>query len=88
MFSINQSPTNVARNQAAPSSRVFQLDDSGNCFNKLQMRWKTLCAFRDTVLYWSLADDSPSCFKDSGIFSEWLLLLLVELNQHTDTVRS
>jgi hypothetical protein len=24
-FSINQSPTNVARNQAAPSSRVFQL---------------------------------------------------------------
>ncbi len=55
-------------------------DDSGNCFNKLQLRWKTLCAHRDTVLYWSLTDDSPSCFKDSGIISEWLLLLLVELN--------
>jgi hypothetical protein len=54
-------------------------DDSGNCFNNLQLRWKTLCAHRDTDLYWSLADDSPSC-KDSGIISEWLLLLLVELN--------
>jgi hypothetical protein len=63
-FSINQSAKNVARNQAAPSSRVFSAqDDPGNCFNKLQLRWKTLCAHRDTDLYWSLADDSPSCFK-------------------------
>jgi hypothetical protein len=59
---------------------VSAQDDSGNCFNKLQLRWKTLCAHGDTVLHWSLADDSPSCFKDSGIISEWLLLLLVELN--------
>ena len=80
-FSINQSAKNVARNQAAPSSRVSSaLDDPGNCFNKLQLRWKALRAHRDTDLYWSLEDDSPSCFKDSGIITEWLLLLLVELN--------
>jgi hypothetical protein len=39
-----------------------------------------LCAHRNTDLYWSLADDSPSCLKVSGIITEWLLLLLVELN--------
>ena len=80
-FSINQAAKNVARNQAAPSSRVSSAqDDPDNCFNKLQLRWKTLRAHRDTDLYWSLEDDSPSCFKDSGIITEWLLLLLVELN--------
>jgi hypothetical protein len=59
---------------------VSAQDDSGNCVNKLPLRWKTRCAHRDTVFYWSLADDSPSCFKDSGFISEWHLLLLVELN--------
>jgi hypothetical protein len=80
-FSINQSAISVTRIQAAPSSRVSSAqDDSGNCFNKLQLRRKMLCAHRDTYLYWYLADDSPSCLKDSGIITEWLLLLLVELN--------
>jgi hypothetical protein len=82
-FSINQSAINVIRIQAAPSSRLgvsSAQDDSGNCFNKLQLHWKTLCAHRDTDLYWSLADDSPSCLNVSGIITEWLLLLLVELN--------
>jgi hypothetical protein len=82
-FAINQSAINVARIQAASSSRLgvsSTQDDSGNCFNKLQLRWNTLCAHRDTDLNWFLTDDSPSCFKDSGIISEWLLLLLVELN--------
>ena len=39
-----------------------------------------LCAHRNTDLYWSLADGSPSCLKVSGIITECLLLLLVELN--------
>ena len=39
-----------------------------------------LCAHRHTDLYWSLADDSPSCLKVSGIIMECLLPLLVELN--------
>jgi hypothetical protein len=72
-FSINQSVINVARIQVASSSRLgvsSAQDDSGNCFHKLQLRWKMLCAHRDTDLYWSLADDSPLCFKDSGIISE------------------
>ena len=38
-LSINQSAKNVARNQAAPSSRVSSVqDDPNNCFNKLQLR--------------------------------------------------
>ena len=39
-----------------------------------------LCAHRNTDLYWCLADGSPSCLKVSGIITEWLLPLLVELN--------
>ncbi len=40
-LSINQAAKNVARNQAAPSSRVSSAtDDPDNCFNKLQLRWK------------------------------------------------
>ena len=36
-LSINQSTKNVARNQAAPSSRVSSVqDDPHKCFNKLQ----------------------------------------------------
>ena len=80
-FSINQSTKNVARNQAAPSSRVLSAqDDPYNCFNKFQLRWKILCAHRDTNLYWSLEDDPASWFKNSGIITEWLLLLLVKLD--------
>ena len=48
-FSINQSAKNVARNQAAPSSRVSSAqDDPHNCFNKLQLRWKILRAVTRT----------------------------------------
>ena len=60
-------------------------DDPGNYFNKFQLCWNTLRGHRDTDLYWSPEDDSPSCFKDSGIITEWLLLLLVELNIPTPT---
>ena len=35
---------------------------------------------RDTDFYWSLEDDPVSWFKNSGIITEWLLLLLVDLN--------
>jgi hypothetical protein len=44
-----------------------------------------LCAHRNTDLYWSLTDDSSSCLKVSGIITEWLLPLLVELNIPTLT---
>jgi hypothetical protein len=38
-LSINQSAKNIARNQAAPSSRVSSAqDDPDNCFIKLQLR--------------------------------------------------
>jgi hypothetical protein len=80
-LSINQSARNVAKNQATPSSRVSSShDDPHNCFNKLQLRWKILRTHRDTDLYWSLEDDPESWFKNSGIITEWLLLLLVELD--------
>ena len=80
-FSVNQSAKNVARNQAAPSSRVSSAqDDPHNCFNKLQLRWKCLRAHRDTDLYWSLPEDPASWFKNSGVITEWLLLLLIELD--------
>jgi len=42
-----------------------------------------LCAHRNTDLYWYLADDSPSCFKVSGIVTDCLLSLLVELKLPT-----
>ena len=67
-LSINQAAKNVVRNQAASSSRVSSAqDDPHNCFNKLQLRWKILCAHHDTVLYWSLEDDPESWFKSSGV---------------------
>jgi hypothetical protein len=53
-------------------------DDPGNCFNKL--RWKMLRDHRDTDLYWFFEDDPASLSKHSGIITEWLLLLLVDLN--------
>ncbi len=65
-FSVNQSAKNVARNQAAPTSRVSSAqDDPHNCFNKLQLRWKCFRAHRDTDLYWSLPEDPASWFKNS-----------------------
>ena len=35
---------------------------------------------RDTDLYWFFQDDPTSLAKNSGIITEWLLLLLVELD--------
>ena len=37
-------------------------------------------AHRDTDLYWSLPEDPASWFKNSGVITEWLLLLLIELD--------
>ena len=51
-----------------------------NCFNKLQLCLKIFRAHRGTVFYWSLEGDPESWFKSSGIITEWLLLLLVELD--------
>jgi len=80
-LSINQAAKNVARNQAAPSSRVSSaIDDPDNYFNKLQLRWKILRNHRDSDLYWFFEDDSASLSKNSGIITEWLLLLLIELD--------
>ena len=80
-LSINQAAKNVARNQAAPSSRVSSAqDDPDNCFNKIQLHWKMLRKHRDTDLYWFCHDDPASLSKNSGIITEWLLLLLVELD--------
>ncbi len=57
-LSINQAAKNVARNQAAPSSRVSSaIDDPDNCFNKLQLSWRMLRNHRDSDLYWFFEDD-------------------------------
>jgi hypothetical protein len=78
-LSINQATKNVAHNQAAPSSRVSSAqDDPDNSFIKLQLRWKILRNHRDTDLYWFCDDDPVSLSKNSGIITDWLLLLLVE----------
>jgi hypothetical protein len=80
-LSINQSAKNVAHNQATPSSRVSSaIDDPDNYFNKLQLRWKLLRNHRDSDLYWFFEDDSASLSKNSGIITEWLLLLLIDLD--------
>ena len=78
---INQTAKNVAHNQAAPSSRVSSAqDDPDNCFNKLNLRWKLLRNHRVSDLYWFFEDDPASLSKNSGIITEWLLLLLVEFD--------
>ena len=70
-LSINQTVKNVARNQAAPSSRVSSAqDDPDNCFNKLQLRWKLLRNHRVSDLYWFFEDDPASLSKNSGIITE------------------
>jgi hypothetical protein len=56
------------------------LDDPDNCFNKIQLHWKMLRNHQDTDLYWFFEDDSVSLSKNSDIITEWLLLLLVELD--------
>ena len=61
----------------SPSSAALTLAFSCPSFMLKQL---LLCAHRNTHLYWSLADGSPSCLKVSGIITECLLLLLVELN--------
>ncbi len=79
-LSINQAAKNVTLIQGAPSSRVSSgLDDPDNCFIKLQFRWKIL-HYRDTDLYWFFEDDPVSLSENSDIITEWLLLLLVELD--------
>ncbi len=81
ILSINQAVKNITRNQAAPSSRVSStIDDPDNCFNKLQFRWKMLRNHRNSDLYWFFEDDSASLSKNSGIITEWLFLLLVDLD--------
>jgi hypothetical protein len=81
---INQAVKNVARNQATPSWRVSSSqDDPNNSFNKLQLRWKTLRDHRDTDLYWFFDDDPVSLHNNSGIITEWLMFLLVELDIQT-----
>jgi len=55
-------------------------DDPDNSFIKLQLRWKMLRKHRDTDLYWFCDNDPASLSKNSGIITEWLLLLLVELD--------
>jgi hypothetical protein len=56
------------------------IDDPDNCFDKLLLRWKMLRNHRDSDLYWFFEDDSTSLSKNSGIITEWLLLLLIELD--------
>ncbi len=46
----------------------------------LQMLWKILRAHRDTDFYWSLENDPEAWFKNSGIITGWMLLILVELD--------
>ena len=80
-LSINQAAKNIARNQKLHALRVPSAqDDPDNCFNKLQLRWKMLRNHQDTDLYWFFQDDPASLSKNSGIITEWLLLLLVELD--------
>ena len=70
-LSINQAAKNVARNQAAPSSRVSSAqDDPVHFFIKLQLRWTMLRNHRDTDLYWFCVDDPASLSKNSGIITE------------------
>jgi hypothetical protein len=83
-LSINQSVKNVVRIQAESSSRVSSsLDDPDNCFNKIQLHWKMLWNHPDSDLSWFLEDDSVSLSKNSGIITEWLLILLVQLDNPT-----
>jgi hypothetical protein len=51
-------------------------DDPDNCFNKLQLRWKMLHNHLDTDLYWFFQDEPASLASNSGIITEWLLLLV------------
>jgi hypothetical protein len=59
-------------------------DDPDNCFNKLQLRWTMVRNHQDTDLYWFFDDDPVSLSKNSDIITEWLLLILVELDIPTD----
>jgi hypothetical protein len=58
-------------------------NDPDNSFIKLQLRWKMLRNHRDTDLYWFCDDDPASLSKNLGIITQWLLLLLVELDIRT-----
>jgi hypothetical protein len=74
-LSINQAAKNVARNQAAPSSRVSSAqDDPDNSFIKLQ-RWKMLRNHRDTDVY---------CFYLRAAISDCLLIGFIRA---TETLR-
>jgi hypothetical protein len=63
----------------ALSSRVSSAQvDPDNCFNML--RWKMIHNHDDTDLYWFFQGHPVSLATNSGIITEWLLLLLVELD--------
>jgi hypothetical protein len=52
--------------------------DPDNCFNKF--RWKMLHNHRDSDLYWFFQEHPASLATNSGIITEWLLLLWVDLD--------
>ncbi len=64
-LSINQAAKNVARNQAAPSSRVSSAqDDPDNCFIKLQLRWKMLHKHRTQIgMFRPIRMDHTNCLQ-------------------------
>ena len=68
--------------------RTSAQDDPGNSFHKLQLSLKMLRDHRDTDLYWFFEDDPVSFHENSDIVTEWLLLLLVELDIPTPGVGS
>jgi hypothetical protein len=46
--------------------------------SSIQLRWKNTA--QPPRLYWFFEDDSASLSKNSGIITEWLFLLLIELD--------
>ena len=81
-LSINQSAKNVARNQAAPSSRVSIVSSrrSTQLLQQVPSALENSASRHGLLLSVSLEDDPESWFKSSGIITEWLLLLLVEFD--------
>ncbi len=61
----------------------FSRADSGVLLTAINAQATSSVCSSKHGLYWSLADDSPSCFKVSGIVTECLLPLLVELELPT-----
>jgi hypothetical protein len=55
--SIRQKCRHAIKQHPLPEGAVSPQDDPGNCFNKLQLRWKMLRGHSDTNLYWFFEDD-------------------------------